>query len=256
MKRKNKNMKIKLLSSLALACSLSCEAHAQTILSDNFNGNTINPSLWQVSTPFSDSSMTEANGFAVFENRGRILTANAMPTDIDITGSFEFTGNIHDHFSIVTRTDGSTSNPNGYFNDGITFGFEIQNDLGQTANNITISDFNYPANTGTVLVSTAYAMSLDTLYNFQITDNGSNLALYINNFTTPILTATDSSVYGDQIGLYNREGTGGGSSISAGSIVQLDYLNVQAVPEPSAVWLGFSGLTLFLVPRRFKNCMK
>jgi hypothetical protein len=232
-------MKTKLFSFLALCLLLSCKAQAQ-ILYDDFNGSSINTSLWQTSTPFSDSSITESGGSAVFQNRGRIITINALPTVLDITGSFEFTGNIHDSFYVMTRTDGISTQPWGGFDHGIGFGFEIQNDLGQTANNIWITDNDYSVSSADLTRGT-YSLSLNTLYNFRITDNGNNLALYIGDLTTPLLTASDSSVYGNQVALNNREGTGGGSSISAGSMVKLDYLNIQAVPEPSTAWLALVG---------------
>ena len=172
-------MSIKHLSFLALACSLTCGAMAQTILSDNFNGSTINSSLWQTSTPFSDSSITEGGGNAIFQNRGRLLSTALLPTYIDVTGSFQFTGNIHDNFEIETRTDGTSSNPYGYFDRGISFGFVIQGDLGNTANNIFIDRFNYPTASDIDLARGTYALSLNTFYNFRITDDGNNLALYI-----------------------------------------------------------------------------
>ena len=236
-------------------CSLSFGAMAQSILSDNFNGSTINSSLWQTSTPFSDSSITEGGGNAVFQNRGRLLSNASLPTDIDITGSFEFSGSIHDSFRVVTRTDGTTSNPPGYFDLGIGFGFEIENDLGSTTGNIFIVHDGYPGPSDYDLARGTYSISLDTFYNFRITDDGNNLALYIGDLATPLLTATDSSVYGNQLGLYNREGTGGGSSISTGSVVQLDYLNIEAVPEPTTAWLAFDGIALFFAPCIFKKRM-
>jgi hypothetical protein len=244
-------MKIKQLSTVALACSVAYGAMAQTILSDNFNGSAINSSLWQTSTPFSDSSITESGGFAVFQNRGRIITANALPTAIDITGTFEFTGSSHDNLRIVTRADGITSNPSAEYDHGIGFGLEMQNDSGQTANNIWIQELGYPGSSPELARGT-YALSLNTAYNFRITDNGNNLALYIDDLTTPVLTATDSAIYGNLVALYNREGAGAGSSISAGSIVQLDTLTIQSAPEPSIVSLTLAGGFGILYLRRQK----
>src|SRR5665213_4521298 len=65
-----KIMSKKILLSLVLASSVTCGTVAQSVLSDNFNGSTINSSLWQTSTPFSDSSITESGGNAIYQNRG------------------------------------------------------------------------------------------------------------------------------------------------------------------------------------------
>jgi hypothetical protein len=184
--------------------------------------------------------MTESGGNAVFENRGRLLSAASLPTSLDITERFEFTGNIHDQFQVVLRTNGLTTNPSGEFDNGIHFKFAIESDTGSTVNQVYISDTSYPHET--FLALGTFPLSLNTFYNFRITDDGTNLALYINDFVNPFLTATDSNSYGSQLGLYNREGNG---AISAGSVTQLDFITV--VPEPSSLFyflLGAIGLTI------------
>jgi hypothetical protein len=81
--------------------------------------------------------------YVVFQNRGRLLSTASLPTDVDISGEFEFTGNIHDDFTVETRTTGVSSNPYGYFDQGILFSFDIENDNG-SPNNINIIDADYP----------------------------------------------------------------------------------------------------------------
>jgi hypothetical protein len=231
------NRVIKFALQFIILTTIAAAVHAQ-LLHDDFNGTSIDTSLWQVSTPFANSSMTESGGNAVFENRGRLLSVASLPTSLDITGRFEFTGNVHDQFQVVLRTNGATTNPSAEFDNGIHFKFAIESDTGDTSNQVYISDLSYP-NPEVVLATGTFSLSLNTFYNFRITDNGTNLALYINDLAHPFLTATDSNSYGSQLGLYNREGNG---SISAGSITQLDFINV--VPEPSSLSLlvlgGFS----------------
>lgn len=231
-------------------CAITCSAHAQ-ILQDDFNGSAINTSLWNTSTPFSDSSIMESGGYAVFQNRGRLSTVPPIPLVLDITGSFAFVGNIHDSFQIDTRTDGTSVDQYGGFNSCVQFGFTIQNDLGQTTSNIAIA-VNISGDTNYVQVGRGtYALALDTFYNFRITDDGTNVALYIGNLTTPLLTGSTSLLTGDgnnSVGMCNREGTGGGSSISAGSIVDLDQITI--VPEPSTIALVTGALSCLLVASR------
>jgi hypothetical protein len=217
-----------------IAVAIPIHLQAQTVLSDNFDGGTIDPTLWQTSEPFSDSSITEGGGYAIFENRGRIITVTNLPTAIDITGSFAFTGNIHDDFTILTRTDGITSNPSAEYDHGMKFALQIENDLGQTTNNVTIIRNSYPA-TSPVLATGTYPLSLNTFYNFRITDDGTKLAFYINDLTNPVVTASDSTTYSNLLAVYNREGAGGGSTISAGSISELEFITVQEIPNLASV---------------------
>lgn len=243
-------MKTKLpLCAVLATAALTSLAHSSLILSDQFNDSTIDTALWQTSTPFGDSSITESGGNAVFVNRGRLLSLASMPTAIDITGRFTFTGNVRDQFNILTRTTGVSTNQWYEFDTGMSFRFQIQNDLGSTANNIKIAHGGFPGPSPDLVTGT-YSLALNTPYDFRITDDGTNVALFINDFTTPILTATDSSVLGDKLGIYNREGSGGGSSISAGSTVRLDY--IQVVPEPRTALFGLALCGVSLWRRRMR----
>jgi hypothetical protein len=185
--------RIKCALFFTVVTTLGLTAHGQ-LLHDDFNGNSIDTSLWHVITPFPNSSMTESGGNAVFENRGTLLSVTSLPTSVDITGRFEFTGNIHDQFSVVLRTNGVDTNPFGALDNGIYFLLAIESDTGDTANQIHIQDANYP-NPGVTLATGTFPMTLHTFYTFRVTDDGTNLPLYINDLTHPLLTATDSNFY-------------------------------------------------------------
>ncbi|RLS34787.1 MAG: hypothetical protein DWH79_03705 [Planctomycetota bacterium] len=53
-----------------------------------------------------------------------------------------------------------------------------------------------------------------------------------------LISATENSVFSNGLGISNREGGGGGSWISNGSIVELDYLQVSSVPEMDPAGTG------------------
>ena len=231
------NRLIKCAFFFSFVTMLGVTAPAQ-LLHDDFNGTSIDTRLWHVITPFPNSSMTEVVGNVVFENRGTLLSVTSLPTSVDITGRFEFTGNIHDQFSVVLRTNGVDTNPFGALDNGIYFLFAIESDTGDTTNQIHIQDANYP-NPGVTLATGTFPMTLNTFYTFRITDDGTNLALYINDLTHPLLTATDSNLYGSQLGLFNREGNG---SISAGSITRLDFITAHATYTWSTTTTGFAWL--------------
>lgn len=240
-------MKSKIYLAFLAISSLTSSTSAH-LISDNFNNGIIDTSAWQIITPFGDSSITESGGDAVLANKGWLLSASLLPTALDITGRFQFTGSVHDQFKVVTRASGTfADNPFGEVDLGIGFEFWMMTDSGSPVNNLKIVRNTNPGSTP-ILSEGTFAISLNTYYDFRLTDDGTSLALYISDLSTPFLTATESSVLGSRLAIYNREGTGGGSSISDGSIVRLDY--VQVVPEPSSALLLFAGAAVWLCRRK------
>jgi hypothetical protein len=59
-------------------------------------------------------------------------------------------------------------------------------------------------------------------------DDGASVTLYFNGSNTPLVTLNTTNRAGYKLGLQNREGSCGGSSISAGSQTWLDYIQVVA----------------------------
>ena len=237
------------LALLAIA-SLTSSASAQ-LISDNFNDGTIDTGIWQTVTPFGDSSIAESGGDAVFTNKGWLLSAASLPTSLDITGRFKFTGSVHDQFKVATRASGTfAQNPFGEVDLGIGFEFWMMTDGGSPINNIKIVRNSNP-NPTPILAQGTFTVTPNTYYDFRLTDDGTNIALYISDLATPFLTATDSSVLGSKLAIYNREGIGGGSSISAGSVARLDF--VQVVPEPSSALLLLSGVAFCLRRRSLRT---
>src|SRR6185436_20791589 len=118
----------------------------------------------------------------------------------------------------------STLSP-GFFEHGISFRFEIQNDLGQTNGTLAIQRYAYP-NVSPLLAVGDFPITSNVFYSFRITDDGKKVALYVNDLARPRVEATDTNVFGQKLGLFNREGAGGGTPINANSMVQLDFLTV------------------------------
>lgn len=240
-------------SSLILAAlvGLFSVVRAGTItFNDSFNGSSLNTSNWTPSTPFSDSSAAVSGGNLVLNNRGRVLTTNGFSDPVDMLLAFQFTGSQYDSFHIVLRTDGSSNNAPGEFDNGIFATFRMKSDTGDTSNNVSLFSQQNP--TGTQLGAGTFAMTEDQTYLIRILDTGSMINLFINDLSTPFLTAYTTDSYGSQIGLDNREGAGAGSGISAGSQVSIDFFSVTSkVPElgVTALYLGLSIVALMLVMR-------
>jgi hypothetical protein len=217
---------------------MSCGARAQILFSDDFNGSTVNSNLWNVLLPYGDSSVTQGNGYVSVENNGRLTSVTNLPTNYEIDGRFLETANPHDNFKIVVRSDGLRDGSEAR---GIAFQFNIENDTGETTNNLRIfsigntnGDFTTP--------EVAASLTLDTWHTFRITDDGCNLALYFDGAATPNVTAQSKYAVGHLVTCYNREGLDGGSSISANGITEIDSVTVVSEPQLTiftAIELGF-----------------
>ncbi len=211
--------------SLVLFLGLSLPSAFAQYFTDTFSASTINGNNWQVSNPFLDSLVFLTGNAATINNHARLLTVSSYSGGVDITVKFRFSGSRYDSFQILTRTDGvgTTATNQGF--SGLAFTFRMQNDTGSTANNIAIQETTTP-NASPIISQGTFSISYNQDYTVRITDDGTNVALYINNLTTPFLTAKDTFSAGSKIALYNREGVGNFSLISAGSQVALSYFGV------------------------------
>ena len=228
-------------------------AHGQVLLSDTFPGTVLDPSNWVASTPVAGASVAVNNGL-VLTNGGAVLTATAFPTSEQIDMSFEFTGTSYDSFKLVTRTNGVVTNNSGEFDSGIVVSFRMQSDPGDpagTSNNVDLYDTNTPISQ-TQLGLTTFEMTQGQVYNVRLDETPTEVSLYINDFSTPLLAAATTSSYGGLIGLNNREGAAAGSGISEGSQVTIDSFSVTAIPEsPSyAALLGLAAIGFAVAQRR------
>lgn len=198
------------------------------IINDDFSGIAINSNVWTVIIPYCDSQMYETNGNAVFVNGGQLLSKTSLPTQISVSGSFALTGNQYDQFCVFLRTDGAKLNgPNQTFYTGIEISFQYSQDPASGnppgVNNVAMNG-----------VGTNYPLAMNTYYPFTILDDGTNVTLYLGDLNTPFMTVSTTNRAGNLLGLQNRMGACAGSSISAGSVTQLDYLSVStATPAPT-----------------------
>lgn len=211
-------------------------ALAETIIDDQFIGNAVDTQTWAASPYFPDSAVTESGGSLFLQNRGRLLSVQSMPQAIQIDGRFRFVGSAYDQFLLQTRTNGVTTNPWGEWDVGIRFGISPTNGENGGAT-ITIVRNAWPG-TSPELARGALPIATNTFYDFRIIDTGSLVQFFIGDLSAPYLSATETELIGDRFGLSNREGGGGGSWISNGSVVELDYLRVSSIPEIDPAGIG------------------
>lgn len=220
-----KDLPTALIAVTAMIATLG-DANAELIINDDFSAGGLNTNVWSVAVPFCDSQMYQSNDAAVFINRGRLLTKASLPMQYEIQGQFQLAGSSCDQFALFLRTDGAVAVP-GTFCNGITAQFQIRSgDQGQEgANNVGLYD-----SATAKYVGASFPLLMKTQYVFRIVDNATNIVLYLSDTNTPLVTLNTINRSGSLLGIQNREGDCGGSSISAGSVTQLDYIYAVDVP--------------------------
>jgi hypothetical protein len=225
------------------------QSQAQGVV-DDFNGSSINPSLWTVyNTPTGNSSVTEGGGNAAFVNGAGLMTISSF-TAVSVSGSFQFTGDNDDRFSIFLRFDGTSFDSHWQEpSDGIQIQFAPSSNPSPSNPSLQINDRLNDVNTS--LSSLNPEIDMGTYYNFMITDSGSLINVFLTDTSTPILSATTTDNYGNIIGIFNRSQI---DNPGPEHETELDSINIQPAPEPSTFSLAAIGIVLMiLVHRKTKN---
>jgi hypothetical protein len=188
------------------------------LISDDFSGTSVDTASWTAVRPFSDSRTDINGGMLTLRNRGRLLSKAATSTDLSISTRFRFSGSSYDQFAVFLRTNGSTTN--GSFDSGVSVEFQLRSgDQGATGiSNIKIYAKNVPAIAG------SYSLTTGTWYDATIDDDGSAIVVRINGKEV-VRTQTNVRT-GNLVGIQNREGLAAGSSISAGSATDVDFIRI------------------------------
>jgi len=226
------NVPLRLLL-LFLTTSVLCGVGwSQNFLRDEFDGNTISTNRWEIAVPYTDSQMIATNGLALFQNRGRLLSKSSFANAIEITGKFKLAGSSYDIFAVYFRSDGTIGNPES-FQSGVAAEFKYRgSDQGQVGvGNVLV---HVP---GVSVIATAnFPLQMNSWYDFKISDNGTNIGVFIADLNNPIITTTSAARAGNRIGIQNREGAAAGSSISAGSITHVDSVFIREYPTNFAAF--------------------
>lgn len=231
--------------------------NADVLFTDSFDGSAIDSSKWDVITsPYTPAGTTGAvyvnGGNVVLVNRGTIITKSEFTLSYELTGRFRIDGNI-DRFGIFLRTTGTSTNPwkdqdNGVF---INFQQEKINDPNQAWIGITewsVGGLLYPtapytndSNCHNSILTTVDAdIPSNTWLNFKITDDGSNVSVYLSDLDNALLSASTTFAPGSRIAFNNGYSN---NQVSIDSIV--------IVPEPSSFsLLALGGLALAFKKRR------
>ncbi len=202
------------------------------VLSDDFNGMTVNTNIWNVILPFAQSQITESGGSLTMTGKGTLATVAGFNSPYEISGSVTLNNSL-EHFSIVLRSDLSVWPPDAGYDEftGINVVFSAD------GNQISIQQFDPSNQNPTFLALTNFNISVGQPYNFKIIDTGTRISLAING--TTLLTGQSTFSTGNKIAFRSREFSNTSSS--------LDYVSITATPTveiQKAVYLTSNNLII------------
>jgi hypothetical protein len=231
-------MKVKLL--LGLGLLYANQVWAQSLY-DDFNGTTVNASIWNTVLPFGQSQISEFGGYLTTTGRGTLETVAGFASPYAISGTVTL-NNPDEHFEVTMRSNlqPGYQSTDGTFYDELT-GVKVE--FSGDGQEISIQEFTPSA--WYLLADVSYPISVGQPYDFEITDTGSDIALSVNG--NDLLSAATSYATGNQIALQSREFSNTSSS--------LDFVQITPVPEPSGMaLLGLgAGLTFGIRKCQFKT---
>jgi hypothetical protein len=214
---------------------LELTTKAQISLQEGWVGTTLDTNNWSVTLPFPDSAYSVNNGSITLSNRATILSTDSFFSPIVITGSISLS--TFDISRILTRTSGEVQDGNIYKElNGLWFSFY---GVGAGNGGVYIQSASNAGNQQ--LAYTPYTFDPNVLYDFVLTDNGTNASIFINSSELANAVVDPLFSEGNQVAIYSR-----GTLFFAGPHSStLGPLEITAVPEPqTTALLGLSALIL------------
>lgn len=239
---------------LLLTIGVASFASATTILTDNFDDNSLDGSKWTIVTGTLGASaigaaVAETNQRMALTNHGYLVTANQYDPDSASVGGLTITGqwttdHTDDMLTVATRATGVVGGEwqqYGEMSNGLIFRF------GPSGNNARIEVLSSdPSITGTATTG-SLTLIAGTTYAFTVIDNGtSGLSFTVtdtaDSANTATITATlaSDSTTSNFVVFYNREHPDYTNYYKA----SLDNVTISSnlVPEPSALLMTVFGL--------------
>ena len=204
--------------------------NAEVLLTDSFEGSTLDSAKWEALFPFSDSSISVQEGYLSSLNRGIILSKAQFVNPITVSGNFNLKYS-HSLFQIILRSDGQYTSdlPYGVVN-GVTVGF---------MNGVVWVDEYGISNVGH-LWDDYRNIGLDVFQSFSISDNGFEISVSLNG--NQLFSVSTSFSPGSKVAFFGRENVYGPDRTDIGQI--------EIVPEPSSLSLLLVGGVVLMAGRR------
>jgi len=222
-----------------------------TLVEDDFNDNRLDTDKWSTvigtGSSMGSPTVTERNQRLEMEERGYLVTKNqydpAALGGLHIEGVWGFTGRDDDMMQILTRSDAVPAGNYGETQNGVEFyAFQgnatIRSKGGVSVTNVVSQE------------GSSFSTAAGTVFDFVITDDGTNLTLSMqeqsdsDNWATVTAEST-SDMTTDFIVFHNRE--------AAGRMSYLGEVRISVIPEPSTLALTVLGLVTLARRRRHRR---
>ena len=230
---KNLNRNLLLIAGLVLSASLS-QGQGFT---DTFTGSSVNSSIWNVSLPFSQSTVVQSDGSLTTTGRGTLSTVSGFFAPYTVSGAVTL-NNGFEHFGITLRSDLTATTASGLSEYDVLTGILVE--FSADGNQVSIQQIDQGNPNPPILVEANYDFAVGQLYDFFITDTGNNVSLAIDGYN--LISANTTFSTGDQIAFQSREFSDTSST--------LNFLSIEPTPEPSSLALLGLGIGGFIAMRK------
>lgn len=194
------------------------------ILSENFSGDSVDPSKWSVDLPYSDSSIVVAGASCTSHNRGFLVSTDIESNAIEINAMIKLTGD-RTGANLVWKTDGTHTAGSNSTTNGIILGIYHE------SQSVVIGLHNGQYK------QVFLPIPLDTWRQYRIVDTNGTVSLFIDGATTPTIEfAYNPAEVGSnkKVSFFSRESAYTGpvsAAITALSIADLNPAPQEMVVE-------------------------
>ena len=223
---------------IVLTFALLSTLRADVLLTDSFDGSSIDSSNWNINLPFATSQAYVSNGKFVTYDRGIITstaTFNPYIQPYVVEGVFT-PENWNTVFCVTLRSNGALDIPSSE-SLGIRVGFWSSPMPGVTVTPVFLN------NSGSNVSSSIPSLANGVSYDFAITDFGNKISVAINGSEVVVADINDYTS-GGSISLFSSQQY---------VLNKLDVIKVNSVHEPSALSLLAVGLGGLAILRRRRS---
>ena len=201
---------------------------------DSFDDGTLDTTLWRTTNTNTGGSIVESGGSLQITLREHLTSQDTfVPTasqPVTVSGEFSF-GLLQDTFTVVTRSDGVPFASTGEIANGLLFA--VQASSGTDTGYLALLELENGRGTFQSVAPT-FQIGVNTVYAFEVIDNGLNVSITLTDTAVPANTVTLSATStldtgSNLVSVYNR---GGGIGTP---VVTLDELSIENLTPASGV---------------------
>ena len=201
---------------------------------DSFDDGTLDTTLWTTTNTNSGGSIVESGGSLQITLREHLTSQDSfVPTasqPVTVSGEFSF-GLLQDTFTVVTRSGGIPFASTGEIANGLLFAVQASNgtDTGFLALLELVNGVG-----SFQKVTPTFQIGVDTVYAFEVIDNGLDVSITLTDTADPANTVTLSATStldtgSNLVSVYNRGGDIGTP------VVTLDEISIEQLTPPAGV---------------------